>query len=73
MDWILVAVVASSLVTATFKDKEACMGRVATLHDQKIEAKCVEAPGAFIVNGISIFTVPNGAGTLKLCSGSSPF
>jgi hypothetical protein len=44
MDWILIGVVSGSLITATFKDKEACMGRVSTLHDAKIEAKCVEAP-----------------------------
>ena len=45
MDWILIGIVAGTLVTGTFKEKEACLGRVATLHEQKIEAKCVEAPG----------------------------
>ena len=44
MDWVLIGIVAGSLITGTFKDKEACMGRVSTLSDQKIQAKCVEAP-----------------------------
>jgi len=46
MDWILIGTVAGSLVTSTFASKEACLGRVAILHDLKIEAKCVEAPKA---------------------------
>ena len=59
MDWVLIGIVAGSLVTATFKDKEACMGRVSTLHDAKIEAKCVEAPKAsftsYSATGICLF------------------
>ena len=51
MDWILIGIVAGSLVTGTFKDKEACMGRIATLHEQKIEAKCVEAPSRMWTSG----------------------
>ena len=47
MDWILIAVVAGNVVTGGFSTREACEGRVFTLGDQhKIEAKCVQAPGA---------------------------
>jgi hypothetical protein len=44
MDWILIGIVAGSLVTGTFTAKEACLGRAAMLKELKIEAKCVEAP-----------------------------
>ncbi len=65
MDWILIGIVAGSLVTGTFKDKEACMGRVATLHEQNIEAKCVEAP---FRSSITIGTTPI---CTNYCSGGS--
>jgi hypothetical protein len=45
MDWILIGIVGGSLVISGFSTKEACLGRVATLKEQKVEAKCVEAPG----------------------------
>jgi hypothetical protein len=56
MDWILIGIVSGSLITGTFKDKEACMGRVSTLHDAKIDAKCVEAPRSTsnLVTGSSV-------------------
>lgn len=44
MEWIMLGIVAGSLVVSQFATKEACLGRVATLREQKIEAKCVEAP-----------------------------
>lgn len=47
MSWILIAVVAGSLVVSSHDTKEACSGRVATLAEQKITAKCVEAPTAY--------------------------
>lgn len=64
MDWILIGVVAQSLITATFTSKEACQGRVATLHDQKIEAKCVEAPTA-------TYSISNGTLMCSLSPGSA--
>ena len=70
MDWILIGIVSGSLVTSTFKDKEACMGRVATLHDQKIEAKCVEVPAGRLSIG-PIGTIQpwclHSDGTTSLC------
>lgn len=59
MDWVLIGIVAGSLVTATFTSKEACMGRVSTLRDSKIEAKCVEAPKPS-------FSITNGGGFICL-------
>lgn len=44
MNWILIAIVAQSIVVSGHDTKEACLGRKATLSEQKIEAKCVEAP-----------------------------
>ena len=44
MSWILIAIVAGSIVTSGHDTKEACLGRVATLAELKITAKCVEAP-----------------------------
>ena len=59
MDWILIGIVAQSLITATFTSKDACQGRVATLHDSKIEAKCVESPHSSygVTSSIGICTV----------------
>ena len=54
MDWILIGIVAGSLVTGQFASKEACLGRAATLRELKIEAKCVEAPSNlsnFVIGG----------------------
>jgi hypothetical protein len=58
MDWVLIGVVAGSLVVQGFGNKEACMGRVATLKEQKIEAKCapldhLEAPPASYVSPLT--------------------
>ena len=52
MAWIMIAVVAGSIVVSEHKDKEACLGRVATLAEQKIAGKCVEAPSLYGVSGI---------------------
>ena len=56
MEWILIGIVAGSLITGTFKDKESCLGRVATLAEQKINAKCVESPngGVSIIGGYGV-------------------
>lgn len=45
MSWILVGVVAGSIVTSGHDTKEACLGRVAVLAEAKVSATCVEAPG----------------------------
>ena len=60
MNWILIAIIANTIATAGFADKEACLGRVATLKEQKIEAKCVETPvrQSYIQNGV--LTYPSG-------------
>lgn len=47
MSWILIAVVSGSLVVSGHDTKEACNGRVATLAEQKINARCVEAPAQY--------------------------
>ena len=54
MDWILIGIVAGSLVTGTFSTEEACLGRAAMLEKQHVRAKCVEAPkstSSLISNG----------------------
>lgn len=43
--WILIGVVAGSLVVSSHDNKEACEGRAVTLREAKVAAKCVEAPG----------------------------
>ena len=57
MDWIIIAIVSGTISTAGFPNREACEGKVFTLKEQKIEAKCVEAPhGALYLNmGINYF------------------
>lgn len=44
MTWVLIGVVAGSLVVSGHDTKEACMGREAMLREQKIPATCVRAP-----------------------------
>lgn len=63
MSWILIGVVAGSIVVSGHDTKEACKGREAMLLEQKIPAKCVEAPG----QGIT-FT---GTGTLQFCNSTT--
>lgn len=61
MNWLLVGAVAGSIVTSSHADKEACMGRVAVLKEQKIEATCVPVPSG---SGNSL------GSTLRLWNGS---
>jgi len=49
MSWILIAIVSGSIVVSGHDTKEACLGRIATLSEQKINAKCVEAPSHYWV------------------------
>ena len=67
MNWILIGIVAQSLITSTFTSKEACLGRVATLHEQKIEAKCAEAPAPNSSITGSITICPAWNGDAKTC------
>lgn len=71
MEWILIGVVAGSLVTAGFKDEEACLGRVATLKAQKIEAKCVAAPHSpYGITGSTTLQLQPPPGTCLAADGS---
>ena len=40
--WIVIGVIAGSLVVSEHKDREACEGRAVILREQKVTAKCVE-------------------------------
>ena len=55
MNWILVGVIAGSVITSSHDTKEACFDRKATLSEQRIPAICVLAPSnssELIVRGI---------------------
>lgn len=47
MNFILIAVVSGSLLTSMHETREACLGRAAVLAEQKINARCVEAPSQY--------------------------
>lgn len=69
MNWILIAVVSNTILSSGFADKEACAGRVATLAEQKIVAKCVEAPRASAFTTGTVTMTPCGyLGSGSLCS-----
>jgi|HubBroStandDraft_4_1064222.scaffolds.fasta_scaffold577148_2 hypothetical protein len=64
MDWILIGVVAGSLIVSGHASEEACLGRKAVLDKQKIAATCVKAPSNFTTSTVTlcpncIFTTPN--------------
>lgn len=61
MNWISIGIVAGSLVFGQHDTKEACMGRVETLKEQKIPAKCTEAP-----SNTSNYTASGGGG-IQFC------
>jgi hypothetical protein len=59
MSWILIGVIGGSIIVSAHDSKEACLGRKASLDEQKIAARCVEAPsrtlgGVLLYNGIGI-------------------
>jgi len=56
MNWILIYVVSQMIGAAGFDTQEACLGRVSVLKEQKIDARCVEAPD---VPGTTLY-VPDG-------------
>jgi hypothetical protein len=43
--WILIGVLAESLISSGHETREACEGRAVLLREQKAAVKCVEAPG----------------------------
>jgi hypothetical protein len=45
MEWILIGIVAGSIVTSGHPTKEACLGRVGVLKEQKIVSACYPSPG----------------------------
>lgn len=70
MTWILIGIVAGSIVVSGHDTEEACKGREAMLLKQKIPAKCVEAPG----RGSSLIYSGSGSSTtltVPCCSTST--
>ena len=49
MDWILIGILAGSIVTSGHPTREACEGRAVILREQKASARCVE-----VVNGYAL-------------------
>ena len=64
MEWVMIGIVAGSLVTSLHPTKEACLGRVEILKEQKISAKCVEMPALYG----SLGTASAGSITLGMCA-----
>lgn len=58
MSWILIGVIAGSLVVSGHDTKEACEGRAVTLREQKVTVKCVEAPNSGLTMGVTTLS-PN--------------
>lgn len=44
MSWILIGIIAGSLIVSGHATREECEGRAVILREQKIATKCVEAP-----------------------------
>ena len=42
MDWILIGILAGSIVTSGHPTREACEGRAVILREQKASVRCVE-------------------------------
>jgi len=53
MDWILIGIVAGSIVASGHSSEEACLGRKAMLDKQKIAATCVKAPSNYSFSVLS--------------------
>jgi hypothetical protein len=66
MNWILIGIVAGSLIVSGHETEEACKGREAMLSKQKIAAKCVQAP---LAPGTILWS--GGSGNL-CCNGNIP-
>lgn len=64
MKWILIGFIANSFIHSEHDTKEACLGRVEILKEQKIQAKCVE------FNMGTTFTY-SGTGTIQLCQNNT--
>lgn len=63
MKWILIGFIANSYIHSEHDTKEACLGRVEILKEQKVQAKCVELP----TTSATILTYP-GQGSIQLCN-----
>ena len=53
MSWILIGVIGGSIIVSAHDSKEACLGRKASLDEQKIAARCVEAPSRTPTQGVT--------------------
>lgn len=62
MEWIFIAVVSSTLMTAPFSTEEACLGRKAIIEKEYkiINAKCVNMPPKYSssVTSCCTLTIP---------------
>ena len=61
MKWILIGMLAESLLTSGHETREACEGRAVVLREQKAAVKCVEAPSPvnpFSTSGNNILVMP---------------
>lgn len=58
MKWILIGVLAESLIASGHETREACEGRAVLLREQKAAVKCVEAPGQAVTFSTSTTIVP---------------
>ena len=66
MDWIMIAVVAGSILVSGHASEEACRGRAAMVEkDQKVAVTCVKAP-----SHSSGITPGGGTGLQWECSGA---
>jgi hypothetical protein len=66
MEYVMIAIVAGSLVSSLHPNKEACEGRAAMVREAaKVAAECVKAPGQLNVTG-SMLTCCN-SGTNAVC------
>jgi hypothetical protein len=74
MDWIMIAVVGGSILVSGHSSEEACRGRAAMVEkDQKVAAKCVEAPHHGIwVTGSSVTLGSPGTCCLNVGGGCGP-
>jgi len=68
MDWILIGIVAGSIVVSGHPSREACEGRAVMLREQKVVAKCVEMPklSNFTINGTGMWC-GDGSGLGRPC------
>ena len=54
MNWILIGILAGSLITSTHDTREQCEGRAVILREQKAVVKCVEAPKSYTTSTLQL-------------------